>query len=100
MKTPITQQFIEQANKALSEADPEKLIELFELGKRSIKEPAGKWVAGKEIASGVSTAPHYFLNDVASRIMTILYELNLIVSFDWMEWEEGKALVSNEVLSH
>ena len=98
MKTPITQQLIEQANKALSEADPEKLIELFELGKRSIEEPAGKWMDGKEIAPGISTMPHYFLNDVAGRIMTILYELNLIVSFDWMEWQEGKELLSNDNL--
>lgn len=98
MSNPITPEFIEEANSALKNARENLLNELFELGRMSNQTPVGKWVDGKELAPGITTMPHYTLNEAAGRIMKILYELNLIISFNWMEWEEGRKLASDDGL--
>lgn len=95
MDNPITPEFIEQAHTALKNGRKESLEELFELGRMSLGQPAGEWVDGKELISGIYTAPHYAMGDVANRIITKLYELGLIVPFDWAEWDEGRALLSD-----
>lgn len=99
MSNPITPEFIEKANAVLKNAKKESLEELFELGRTSVGKPAGEWDSGKEISPGMSTMPYYFLNDVPSRIMKLLYELNLIISFSWMDWDEGRTLASDNDLS-
>lgn len=98
MSNPITPEFVEKVNTALRDARKESLNELFELGRASVRQPAGKWVAAKEVLPGVSTMPHYSMSDEANRMMKLLYELNLIVAFEWMEWEEGSALLSGDDL--
>jgi hypothetical protein len=98
MSNPITPEFVEKVNSALRDARKESLHELLELGRASIQQPAGKWVTGKEVLPGVSTMPHYSMSDASNKMMKILYELNLIVAFDWMEWEEGNALLSSDDL--
>ena len=98
MNNPITLEFIEKANSALKNSRQETLNELIELGRISTDQPAGDWVSGKEILPGVSTMPYYSMSDAANRMMKLLYELNLIVAFDWMEWEEGSALLSGNDL--
>ena len=98
MNNPITLEFIEKANSALKNSRQETLNELIELGRISTDQPAGDWVSGKEILPGVSTMPYYLIGDVADRMMKILYELNLVISFDWMNWEEGGELLSGNDL--
>lgn len=95
MSNPITSEFIEKANAPLKNAREESLKELFELGRMSMRQPAGEWMAGKEVISGVHTAPHYSMGDVADRIMKLIYEMNLIVGFDWMDWDDGMELLKN-----
>lgn len=98
MSNPITLEFITEAQSVLQNARKETLNELFELGRVSTHQPAGDWVSGKEILPGISTMPYYSMSDAANRMMKLLYELNLIVAFDWMEWEEGSALLSGNDL--
>ena len=95
MSNPIIPEFIEQANAALKKAGKESLRELFELGRMSARQPAGEWVDGKELVPGVHTAPHYSMGDIPKKIMDLLYELNLIISFRWMDWDEGRVLLSD-----
>ncbi|MDB4655644.1 DUF6508 domain-containing protein [Flavobacteriales bacterium] len=98
MSNPITLEFIEKANSALKNARPETLNELFELGRISTEQPAGSWVSGKEILPGVSTMPYYSMGNIADRMMKILYQLDLIIALDWMNWDEGSALLSGNDL--
>ena len=89
-------EFMEQANAALTNARKESLKELFELGRMSVRQPAGEWVHGKELVPGVYTAPHYFMGDIPKKIMDLLYELGLIISFRWMEWDESSDLLRDD----
>jgi hypothetical protein len=98
MSNPITPEFITEAHSILQNARKETLNELFELGRISTQQPAGGWVQGKELIAGISTMPHYSMSDEADRMMIILYQLKLIVPFEWMEWEEGSALLSTDDL--
>ena len=99
MSNPITPEFIEQANNALKDARKESLNELFELGLRSTHQPSGEWVSGKEILPGISSAPYYSMSDVTDRLMRVLYELDLIIAFKWMDWDEGRELLAGNDLS-
>ena len=94
MSNPNTPEFIEKVNTALKNSREETLIELFELGRTSASQPAGEWAGGQEISKDVFIAPHYSMSNHSSRIMKILYELNLVISFDWMNWDNGKELIS------
>ncbi len=38
--------------------------------------------------------------EIASKFITISYELKLIPIFDWMEWEEGKNTLQNSLLEN
>ena len=96
MSNPIIPEFIEQANAALKKAGKESLRELFELGRMSARQPAGEWVDGKELVPGVYSAPHYSMGDIPKKIMDLLYELNLIISFRWMEWDDGRELLKDD----
>lgn len=99
MKNPITTEFIEKAYGALKNAREETLNELFMLGRQSMVKPSGEWVSGKEILPGLSSAPYYSMSDVADRLMKLLYELDLIIAFSWMDWDEGRELLSGNDLT-
>ncbi|MCB9190300.1 MAG: hypothetical protein H6602_01355 [Flavobacteriales bacterium] len=87
------------AENALSKVDRTALDELFEFGKLSMGENSGQWVSGRRLEPGVHTAPYYSMSDVARKIMRLLYQLELIVPFDWSSWDEGRKLLESNDLS-
>ena len=98
MEGILTKEFIEKVDAALKNARRETLLELFELGKLSKGQVAGEWTDGQEISSNTFIAPYYAMSNHSNRIMKILYELNLVISFDWMNWDEGREFISNKNL--
>ena len=98
MEEKLTKEFIEKVDAALKNARSETLQELFELGKLSNGQVAGEWTDGQEISSNTFIAPYYAMSNHSNRIMKILYELNLVISFDWMNWDEGREFISNKNL--
>ena len=59
----------------------------------------GQWVDGKQIEPGVYTAPYYSKSSVARTTMQMLYQLELIIPFDWPNWDEGRKLLEGNDLS-
>ena len=49
----------------------------------------GQMAKSEKIAEGVYSFPHYNYSSIAIKFIDIVYELNLIINFNWMEWNEG-----------
>lgn len=83
----------ELADTAIASADKEKLKELFHLGLHSTDTKAGEW----QMEQGF--APYFRKGPVAREITRLLYDVKLIVPFDWPNWDEGRELLSGNDLT-
>lgn len=83
----------ELTDASIANADKEKLKELFHLGLHSTNEKAGEWQMERGFA------PYFRKGPVASEITILLYDVKLIVPFDWSNWDEGRELLSGNDLT-
>ncbi|MEO6960864.1 MAG: DUF6508 domain-containing protein [Puia sp.] len=47
------------------------------------------------LPDGSSQFPHYNWSHVVIRFVDVVYELGIIVTFDWPDWAAGKAMLAN-----
>ena len=68
--------------------------ELFKLNEQLKQESSfGKMKAGEKIEENVSTFPYWEKSELARQFVKFLYDKNMLPSFDWPEWQEGKELL-------
>jgi len=96
---PIDADFIEAVQRSLRNAPKQKLEALFRYGRESMHSEAGKWSDGRELLPGLYITPHFANGPVASRIRKLLYELHLIIPFDWMHWKTGMDMLRDDDLN-
>lgn len=82
----------ELADMAIANADKKKLERLFELGEISTDMAAGEWVQKGNVL------PYYNKGEVTTEILMLIYDIGLIVRFDWSRWDEGRELLSDNAL--
>jgi len=55
----------------------------------------GEWEDIEEDANGVLNIPHVFPSKLVCEYTDLMYELDLVVDFDWAGWDEGREIVTN-----
>jgi hypothetical protein len=55
----------------------------------------GEMKAGEKDKDGVIQMPFIHASPVVSRFSQIVYDLPIIISFDWGKWHEGREIVNN-----
>ena len=55
----------------------------------------GEYVASDEISEGIHTFPYVASADIVDEFVSIAYELNIVIAFDWPQWKEGEVMLNN-----
>ena len=68
--------------------------ELFKLNEQ-LKQASsfGKMKGGEKIEENVSTFPYLEQSKLTRQFVRFLYDKNMLPSFDWPDWQEGKELL-------
>lgn len=45
---------------------------------------------------GSFNMPHVFGSEIVSSFLDVVYDIPIMINFDWGEWEEGKAILQND----
>lgn len=70
---------------------------LFALIKETETTPTfGEWVGGDKGKDQVIQLPYCLSSSVVSQFLEIVYEIPIIISFDWCVWDEGRKIASDE----
>ncbi len=56
----------------------------------------GELKVGEEIEKGVFQFPYVVESEVVSRFHKIVYEMPIIINFDWSSWDEGKIMFNDK----
>lgn len=80
----------------LKSITPTEWQKLFDLNERIMKSKSfGEMAGGEKIEENVSTFPYWKWSDITTEFNKTVHDMNLIVSFDWPDWEEGSKLLSD-----
>lgn len=70
---------------------------LFEINEQLKSTPSfGQLIASEEIEPNVSTFAYWNQSPLTSEFVKFLYDRNLLPSFDWQDWKEGKKLMKDQ----
>jgi len=53
----------------------------------------GKWKDGEKNSNGIIETPALILNNVVKDFTSIMYELELVLDFDWVNWDKGAEIL-------
>ncbi len=56
----------------------------------------GKMYGGEIDENDVMTMPYWEKSDIVSQFCTIVYNIPIIIEFEWSSWDEGRKIASNE----
>lgn len=72
---------------------PEDLEHLQDINSHIQKnnDPWGTQGGGETDSDGVIEMPYSVQNPLITEVVTFLYEKDLVVAFNWSEWDEGRA---------
>lgn len=80
----------------LKSITPSEWQKLFDLNERIMKSKSfGEIVGGEKIEENVSTFPYWKWSDITTEFNKTIHDMQLIVSFDWPDWEEGIQLLKD-----
>ncbi|MBK9248771.1 MAG: hypothetical protein IPM69_11805 [Ignavibacteria bacterium] len=54
----------------------------------------------KEGTGGQLYAPYWESSEVVSRFIKLVYEMHIVFSFNWMEWEQGNEILRNNAQNY
>jgi hypothetical protein len=54
----------------------------------------GEFMGPEEVEEGVFSFPHYKYGEIISEFIRIVYDMTIIISFDWAHWEGGRYMAS------
>ena len=51
---------------------------------------------GEQLADGSVSVPFWSASDIVDQVCQVLHQLNLLPSFDWTNWAEGRSILENK----
>ena len=79
---------------SISEEDWNKLF--FLIPKIEQAKSFGKMVTNQEVGPGVTQFSYVSYDSLVLEFLEIVYQLKLIVAFDWMDWTEGRKILDKQ----
>ena len=79
---------------ALTDKDWQPLFELIPTIRSTSK--FGEWAGGEKNDKGIIQMPYCITAPIVSKFSEIVYSLPIMISFDWMAWDEGRKIASDE----
>lgn len=55
----------------------------------------GKWTEAEQSPEGIFMIPHCIYTPLVNDFVHHVYTIDLIFSFDWMQWQEGQEILSD-----
>lgn len=81
----------------LNSYSPEKWKPLLDLiPEIEAAEEFGKWKGGEEVEKDVFQMPYVVGASIVDRFLDIVYEIPVMIGFDWGSWDEGRKIVSDK----
>ena len=60
----------------------------------------GEWAGGDKGKDGVIQFPHCLPAPMVSQFLKIVYAIPIIIGFDWVSWDEGRKIASDEGIDY
>jgi hypothetical protein len=76
-----------------NEQDWKPLFELIPEIEKTLK--FGELSGGEKDRNGVVQMPYYKESSIVTQFLKIVYELPIIISFEWSSWDEGREIAQN-----
>jgi len=89
---PNTENYIEKIN-AFTQEDWQPLLYL--IPEIETTKVFGRYQGIAETEEGVFTLPYWITGDLIDRFVKIVYEMPIIISFDWAAWDEGRRIAND-----
>jgi hypothetical protein len=93
-KRPLNENNHKEQIHAFTHQDWQPLIEL--IPKIESTSRFGEWEGGEEDEEGVFVMPYSVHSSVVSKFFEIVYDMPIIINFDWGGWNEGAEMASDE----
>jgi hypothetical protein len=77
-----------------SKDDWHKLFSLIPKIKQSTQ--FGDFHNSEKLNDGTIQMPFWVNSEVVHEFISVVYELELVLAFDWINWEEGRAILNNK----
>jgi hypothetical protein len=87
----MSEDFAERIN-SMNKGDFIKLLEL--IPQFQLNPDFGKIVVDEKTKEDVSVMPYYAPSELISEFIKIVYDMDIILPFDWIKWREGESLLS------
>lgn len=82
----------------IARVTPEQWTQLFVGAREALDGEPGEWGGGKKTEVDgrvVMTMPYFHMSKALSRLVATLYQLELIVPFDWMAWSQLRPIAAD-----
>ena len=79
---------------SISQSDWNRLFDLIPEIEKGDK--FGNMAGGQEIEPGLVQIPFWDWTEITTRTVKVIYDLKLVLNFDWSKWEEGKTILQNK----
>ena len=90
----LTEENYKERIDSFSELEWKPLIELISKVENTLK--FGEIVGREKDENGVIIMPYWDQNSIVSQFQEIVYNMPIIISFDWGSWEEGRKIARDE----
>lgn len=90
----LTEENYREKINSFSENEWRQLIELIPLVEKTQK--FGEMAGGEKVENGVIIMPYWNQNAIVSQFQEIVYNIPIIISFDWGSWEKGRIIARDE----
>ena len=79
---------------SISQSDWNRLFDLIPEIEKGDK--FGNMAGGQEIEPGLVQIPFWDWTEITTRTVKVIYDLKLVLNFDWPKWEEGQTILQNK----
>lgn len=87
-----SENYIEQIN-AFTQEDWKPLLDL--IPEIETTKVFGRYQGIEETEEGVFTLPYWITGDLIDRFVKIVYEMPIIIDFNWPAWDKGREMAGN-----
>ena len=90
----LTKENYEKTINSYTKSDWEPLFELVPEIEKTTN--FGEFRDGNKIGCNTTTMPYWEYSEIVQKFIKAVYDIPIIISFDWMSWEEGQQILKDD----